>query len=167
MNASFYKFDGDKAIINKPLVVVARNITISPYRPVNDLEGTIVISSDYQLANYVTFVIAGKEKHYYIVSRTIDTAGRMTCMLHEDVLDTYQTWIKSQKALIARSYAYGNDYLPGGYPTLGYNKVTHNSSASLDYGKNGNAPAFILVTAGRGYSASSIKDELTTQIPVN
>lgn len=167
MTASFFQFDGDKTCVDKQLTPVGAPTTIKPYRPLNDLEGTIVVSDDFQTANYVKMVIAGKEKAFYIRSRTIDTAGRMTCLLYEDVLATHSDWIKSQKALLLRSYAYGNDYLPAGYPTLGYNKVTQNSSFSLDYGKGGTAPKFILVTAGRGYDASSIKDELTTQIPVN
>ena len=161
-------FNGDNKCMNKDTNVVATLLDIKPYRPVNDLEGSIILNGDYPLANYCKLIIANKEKYFYITDRTTDTAGRLHLHLREDVLMTHAGWITTQRALLRRSFAYGNDYLPAGYPCLAYSKISHNSSSELSYGTSNTPPAFILVTAGRGYQPyKNIKDAMTSTIPVN
>lgn len=167
MEAQFYNFDGDSRVIDKELRNATAIKQIAPYRAVNDLRGFIIVSSELQSFDYVRLVIAGKSKYYFVVGKTIDTAGRLEMQLSEDVLMTWSDYIKQQTALILRTFAYGNDFLPADYPALAYSKISHHSSSSLDYGSATAAPDFVLVTAGRGYEAQSIKDAMTTSIPVN
>ena len=167
MTCQLYTFDDDKSVVDKQLTALSPELTIAPYQPLNDLEGTIILGDSYQGANYCRIVIAGKTKYYYITARTTDTAGRLHCRLYEDVLMTHSAWIKRQSGVLARSWAHGDDFLPAGYPSLSYSKIAHNSSSAFTFGTANTPPSFILVTAGRGYQASNIKDELTTSIPVN
>ena len=167
MTCQLYTFDDHKSVLDKQLTSLSTELTIAPYQPINDLEGTIILGDSYQAANYCRLVIAGKTKYYYITSRTADTAGRLHCRLFEDVLMTHSAWIKIQPAILARSFAYGDDFLPAGYPALSYSKISHHSSSAFTFGDSNTPPSFILVTAGRGYQASNIKDQLTTSIPVN
>lgn len=167
MTARFFKFSGDKDSLTKTFDAQSAELTLSAYQPLSQLEGSIIVSPTYESYNMVKIDFASKSKYYFVIGKTVDTAGRLHLRLFEDVLLTWAAWIKTQKALILRAFAAGNDFLPAGYPALAYSKISHHSSSSLDYGTSSEAPDFILVTAGRGYQAESIKDELTTQIPVN
>lgn len=167
MTAKFYKFSGDKDSLTKAFDAQSAELTLSAYQPLSQLEGSIIVSPTYENYNMIKIDFASKSKYYFIVGKTVDTAGRLHLRLFEDVLLTWADWIKKQKALILRAFAAGNDFLPANYPALAYSKISHHSSSSLDYGSATAAPDFVLVTAGRGYEAQSIKDAMTTSIPVN
>lgn len=154
MNATFYKFSGDPREVVKSFGASSSVVSIAPYQAINDLRGYIIVSADYEAYNYVKLDIAGKTKYYFVTAKSIDTAGRITMSLSEDVLMTYSDIILNTDCMVARANNGGNPYFQNDLPCLVYSRNSEYSGSALEYDHN-NSLYFVLVTAGGSVKSSA------------
>lgn len=147
MTAQFYKFTGDPRVIEKSFDATSAEVSISPYREINDLRGYIIVSKDFEQYNFVKLSIAGKTKYYFVTAKTVDTGGRLIMSLEEDVLMTHATLILNTDCMVAQANNGANPYFQNDLPCLVYSRNSEYCGDPLEYDHN-NKLFFVLVTAG-------------------
>ena len=160
MTAQFYRFSGDPRVIEKSFDAQSEVMQIKPYQAINDMHGFIIVSPELESYNYCRLVIAGKTKYYFVTAKAVDTAGRLTMQLSEDVLMTFKDIILDTDCLVAKSNK-GNPYFQNDLPCLVYSRNSETSSDPLEYDHN-NQLFFVLVTAG---GSSKTTGGLVTEQP--
>lgn len=154
MLAQFYSFNGDPRVVEKTFDETSAAVDIKPYTAVSDLRGYIIVSADYQSYNYVRLTIAGKQKYFFVTSKLVDTAGRLTMQLSEDVLMTWCDQILNTDCMVSKSNVGANPYFANDLPCLVYSRHSETAAASLEYDHNGDL-YFVLVTAGGSVKTNS------------
>ena len=111
--------------------------TITPYQPLSELTGTIILAYNSALdsANYCSF----GSKYYFITDRILLTGGKIQLTLRVDVLMTYKTAIKNCPAILARTEtkeAQDIYIADPDYPIEQYKKIVIKNFAPFSYSQN-------------------------------
>lgn len=112
--------------LDKTLTGASTAKTCTPYEPVSDLEGTIVIDYgfDYEGSNYLSMleqdivdgvVRASRTAYYYITDIEKVQGSKLRLHLKRDVLMTNKTAIKNCDIIIDRTSKQPIDILDSGY----------------------------------------------------
>lgn len=154
MTAYFYKYTGDNRVVNKTLTDQSTATTLSPYQPLDELRGTLIVSPSYEAYNYVKI----GNIYYFVSKRTLDTAGRLVLELREDVLMTLKSQLYKLDCVFDRTTtpALMQAAIPDNLPVQGYRMTTEYTSSDLytdfNYGDptDTNDMDFIIVVGGKG-----------------
>ena len=104
-----YNVSDNPKKLNKTLGNGTEIQTITPYEPVSDLEGYVIVNynADYMLKNYAAYL----NDYYFITDRELLTGGKMKLHLRMDVLMSFQTYIKNCDCVFERSENLFNSYI--------------------------------------------------------
>lgn len=153
-----YNCNDNRKTINKTLGTPTVIQTITPYEPVSDLEGYVIVNynADYMDMNYAAYL----NSKYFIEDRELLTGGKMKLHLRMDVLETFKTDILACPAISERSNS-GNPYISDPMiPTQSYKlyktyyfKNAGNVISQFSYtsGAGGSStwdPQYVLITVG-------------------
>lgn len=129
---NFYNYQGQPNKIKKNIgEVQVGSVTCTPYEPVSDLHGYVIIgyNAAVEACNYCE--IAGR--YYYVTDYVKRTAQQLEVRLELDPLMTFQTEILSQDAYVFRtsqqaandsSPGYNMDINDGKIPLVAYDRIT-------------------------------------------
>lgn len=129
---NFYNYQGQPNKIKKNIgEVIVGSVTCTPYEPVSDLHGYVIIgyNAAVEACNYCE--IAGR--YYYVTDFVKRTAQQLEVRLELDPLMTFQTKILSQDAYVFRtsqqpadedSPGYNMDINDSKIPRVIYDRVT-------------------------------------------
>ena len=114
MNITLYSVSDDPNTLNKTLGTgSSRNGT--PYEPVNDLSGYVILdyTEDIENYNYCAITIGNRKKYYTITSKSMEIGGNVRLNLNCDVLMTYQSEINNISGILSRTSTndFTNTYL--------------------------------------------------------
>ena len=126
---NLYKISDPPATLHKDITsngkLIRENISCSPFEPMGDLKGNIII--DYSLAsdeaNYCSITEGNQESGYvtryaFITDRVKGVGGRLTLVLEEDPLMTYYTEILKQSIEVTRCSKQANSESMSGYNSM-------------------------------------------------
>lgn len=155
MIAIFYKMNCPPDVVEKPISEATHTaeITISPYEPLDDLNGYIKVSGTYDGYNYLVIKsLNGRDRYYYVVDREALPGGICRMRLSQDSLMTWGDVIMSTQCILGASNSAGNKDFPGNLPALCFDRNSEISSeTSFEYG-NDTTFDYVLVSASKGAS---------------
>lgn len=125
LSANFYNNTDNPKTVTKTLPETpTHTATITPYQPLSELTGTIILAynSDLDSANYCSF----GSKYYFITDRILLTGGKIQLTLRTDVLMTYRAAILNCKAVINRSDTLNNAQILDG-------AIRHEARQDIEY----------------------------------
>ena len=128
LSANFYNNTDNPKTVNKTLSAEpVISATITPYQPLSELTGTIILAydSDLDSANYCSIGTNGT-KYYFITDRILLTGGKIQLTLRIDVLMTYSADILNCKAVINRSDTLNNAQILDG-------AIRHEARQDIEY----------------------------------
>lgn len=157
---TFYNISDPPNKLSKTIGTALKTSTCTPFKPVSDLTGTILLdyTAEAEGANYAMVTGDGRERYCFITDIEKDIGGRMSITLKEDPLMTFSTKIELAPILATRSSVLAKDdgnvgynaYLQDGMWTCDATQLTYTSvdilNGFFDYDKADNG--FILMTAG-------------------
>lgn len=116
-----YNVSDNPKKLNKTLGNGTEIQTITPYEPVSDLEGYVIVNynADYMLKNYAEYL----NDYYFITDRELLTGGKMKLHLRMDVLMSFKTGIVNCDCVLDRATDNYNAYIidelrPTGQPMV-------------------------------------------------
>lgn len=141
-----YNVSDNPKKLNKTLGNGTEIQTITPYEPVSDLEGYVIVNynADYMLKNYAAYL----NDYYFITDRELLTGGKMKLHLRMDVLMSFQTDIKNCPCVVSRSEEPNlqNSYIVDNLRnTYAKREVISKVIGTLDYA---NVSTYTLITTG-------------------
>ena len=155
MTAIFYKMDCPPDVVEKPIDTASHtaDISISPYEPIDDLNGYIKVSGTYDDYNYLVIEdLNGRDRYYFITDRKALPGGICEMRLSQDSLMTWSNTIMSTPCILGASNVAGNKDFPGNLPALCFDRNSEISSdTSFEYG-NASSFDYVLVSASKGSS---------------
>lgn len=142
MTCTIYKCDCPNNVLNKTdyledAVVLS---SFSPYEPLDDLHGYIIIEgvnsgASHAGHDYVKITnFAGVARYYFVTSRELMTANRCKMNLEEDALMTWHTDIGTTPCIIGRSGVGGFKDMGNDIPTMSYSIIADDSQSPMEYG---------------------------------
>ena len=166
---TFYNISDPPNKLSKTLGTAIHTATCSPFNPVSDLHGEIIVdyNSAIEAANYCVIeagtqdhAAEGRPRYCYIKDLIKRNGGRLVVELEEDALMTFSTSILDMKILATRASVIGRDNGNVGYNAFlqdGFWKcdATHLYWLSedlmggyFDYDDHGDPLDYVLMTAG-------------------
>lgn len=123
---NLYKISDPPFQLKKNLDTVLRaNISCSPFEPLSDLKGKIILdyTAEADEANYCSIVEGTRTRYAFITDRVKGVGGRLTLILEEDPLMTFKAGILEADILATRASVLAKDsgnvgynaYLPDGF----------------------------------------------------
>lgn len=96
------------------------NISCSPFEPMGDLKGNIIIdySAEADEANYCSITEGTRTRYAFITDRVKGVGGRLTLVLDEDPLMTYYKEILKQRIEVTRCSKQANEDSMSGYNSM-------------------------------------------------
>ena len=123
---NLYKISDAPNTLKKTLGTPLRaNISCSPFEPLSDLKGKIILDYTAQAdeANYCSIVDGTRTRYAFITDRVKRVGGQLTLVLEEDPLMTFKAGILEADILATRASVLAKDsgnvgynaYLPDGF----------------------------------------------------
>lgn len=158
---NLYKISDPPFTLKKNLGTALRaNISCSPFEPMGDLKGNIIIdySAEADEANYCSIVEGTRTRYAFITDRVKGVGGRLTLVLDEDPLMTFKAGILEADILATRASVLAKDsgnvgynaYLPDGFWKCDATHLYWLSEDLMDgfFSYDEQENEFILMTAG-------------------
>lgn len=123
---NLYKISDPPFQLDKNLGTALRaNISCSPFEPLSDLKGKIILdyTAEADEANYCSIAEGNRTRYAFITDRVKGVGGRLTLVLEEDPLMTFKAGILEADILATRASVLAKDggnvgynaYLPDGF----------------------------------------------------
>lgn len=108
---TFYNISDPPNKLSKTIGTALKTSTCTPFKPVSDLTGTILLdyTAEAEGANYAMVTGDGRERYCFITDIEKDIGGRMSITLKEDALMTFSTGIKNCDILATRCSVISKD----------------------------------------------------------
>lgn len=104
LTINMYNITSEPKTVEKTLGQVVHTGTCSPYEPLSDITGYVIL--DYNAAGYGANYATLGSKSYFVYDRELLTGSKMKIFLRTDVLSTYWSGIKECDGIATQSSAY-------------------------------------------------------------
>ena len=157
---AFYTISDPPNKLDKSIPTATKTATCTPFEPVSDLTGSVLIDyvAGVEGCNYAQITGDGRPRYCFITDIQKDVGGHMRVYLREDPLMTFKTEIQDSAILATRSSVVAKDngnvgynaYLQDGYWVCDATELHYTSRDLFDGYFNYDTPqaGFILLTAG-------------------